>query len=110
MITLTLDKKPLSNTKIKALAWDWLEANYTCFKENLRPLAVGIGDQVRDEIKEATDLPCSKIIMRIVLNSYFRQNIYKKALIESDYRYELDGTPVERALDDLKHTRQNDDK
>ena len=104
MSTLTL-KKPLSKNKKSKLAWDWLEANFVAFEKNLRPLDIGVSPKIFERARQDENLPCPKLYIRKVLNSFFSQQVYKDALINSKYRYTLDGEAVERKLDDLTRAR-----
>lgn len=101
--TLVL-KKPASKRKMRKAAWDWLEENFIAFEKNLRPLAIGVSKDINKRIREDTEFEYAKRHIRFVVRGFFTQKVYKKALIESKYRYTLDGGKIERTLDDLENS------
>ena len=105
METLTLKQKPLSKNKMRNAGWCWLEENFVAFEKNLRPLVVDVDLEVNQKIRDDVNFQYPKKYIKAVLYHYFQQDIYKKALVNSKYRYELDGTKVKRGVDDLENSR-----
>lgn len=73
----------------------WLKNRYPkCFGGNeILPLKIGIREDISADLP--SDAPVSKCGIRNALSFYTRCYPYWKALVNHDYRYDLQGNPVE---------------
>jgi ProP effector len=77
----------------------WLEATYPKAFDFQNPIPLKKG--IRQEIM-AKDFPFSKVQLRNGLNAYARSNPYLKAIIQHQWRHDLNGKQTEEILEEEK--------
>lgn len=90
-------KSPKKSYKHNMWAFYSLFLDKLPFLKEYKPLAVGVMEQIQQALwsDQQTAALFSKTILRRIMAIHTNRNTYLKAVIESNQRYNLDGTPAD---------------